>query len=1799
MVNNWRRRIVSMFLAIFMIFNIIPINLVAEVTTNMGSYKQIVKKAEITTGQYLLVADAAYCPDKLNGSWVLTKSFAEVSKNTAKDAWTITVNEDGTVKLADPDGNYIAPASSSNQIQKNEYNWLVEEADGNQFMFKGIDIDKVLAVNKDSENKIRAYKAATAEGAKYINSFALYQYTGVPGAEEDEIQPPVDIPASEILKDGDEVVIYNVSAKGVLAGQDDNETSPSVENAAAKLNGGAVEASNGARVFTVETNGEYFRFKTENDGYLCSNGTGSNAFYEKEALEDADWKIESYNGGYLMESRTAKFNDKYSQYLEYYSGSYKTYSKQNETDKNIFTFKFYPCSNTSLTDGVVNEPTVDFIGLADAFVNEAYEVKFTIDAVFGVKEDVSVILDETELEVTLENDTYTAVIPAEKVTGDKLIVNVAATDLKDQAISATAEITVIDVPVIHSVTPVEGSQTGDNKKPEFTVAFGNAGENPTVNLTLKAGAATLVQNAEMTVEGNKASYMPTAELADGRYNVTVVLKRADEKETTKSWSFTVGEADAQLYFGQLHSHTTYSDGSGTLESALDYIKNLPESANVDFVAFTDHSNYFDEKTAANPEEALYDMSKATAYSQATWKKFKDTVNNFNDENTDVIALGGFEMTWSGGPGHINTFNTPGIVSRNNTTLNNKTNDAGLKAYYNLLSQSEGEGSLSQLNHPGKTFGTFADFAYWNATIDTRVQMVEVGNGEGAIGSGGYYPSYEQYTIALDKGWHVAPTNNQDNHKGRWGNANDARDVVLTDDFTEQGLYDAIRERRMYSTEDKNLEVYYTLNGEQLGSIISEKPGTAIINVEVNDPDSLDKISKVEVIVNSGKVAYTWDNAAELEAGVLTCTLDVSDAVSYYYIRVTQEDGDLAVTAPVWVGETMKIGISSIECGTSTPVTGEELTLTTNLFNAESKDVKVKKVTYTTNGSQILYTDNEVKTIPSSSSLDVKYNFTPEVAKMTTITVTAVIEVSGEELTFTKDITLDILEASKLAYIGIDASHYNEYVAGNYKDSMGNFSELAAEQSVRTVQLNTSEDLIKACENAEGKYRALVLTVPSRRNGTALRDPYLNYTDAEIAAIKAFNQAGGTVVVAGWSDVYENYGQFPEEDHMSAQQNKLLAALGSSLRIGDDGTNDATLNGGQSYRLYFSTYNFDSFLMDGVEADAEHPNDTLYSQVFSQYGGASIYTVDAVGNPSSEMPGTVTPVVYGHATTYSKNTDKVGVAGDDMPKYPVAEGDDRLLILASEQIGSQGLIVVSGAAFMSNFEVQVTVEDTNAEKNYSNYNICENLIKFTNPTEITSISEVQAAESEGIKYTVEGTVTSNASGYDKDTAFFDCIYIQDETAGINCFPVSGDFKIGDKVRVTGTTSSYQGERQLAVTDIEKIGTGEAVQPETVTAKQVNDGLVLGKLIALSGDIVAVQEENGLIQTIMVKDQAGDTARVFIDGYITTAYDVENAVVGNEITVVGLASYDESFDGIAPRIRVRDRKDVTCTEKQGNNTPEDKPEDKPNDTPGDSSDDEPSTGGSSGSGSSGGSSSSSQPNKTEDKTLEGVNVATSSKVEVTLNKVSDAVTKAVKAYNDKNKNTIITAGVAVTSKDFTEPAMLTLPLDKAALNTADKLAIVKVDVNEKGEVAVKLFGGKLDAEKGTVSTYINETGNYFVAKTEGFTSINLVINNQTSVINDNNHMLDAAPVIIENRTMVPLRFIAEAFGADIKWDNKKKTVGIEMGDQTLEMTINKEIEGFGAAPMIMNKRTMVPIRYISEQLGANVIWVPSTQEIVIVK
>ena len=1503
---------------------------------------------QLTDGSYVMIVSTGYAPLELSGKWltVVQPTVAEDKVTKTEGAvWTLKVSGQ-SVTLTDKNGMAIAPSGgNSNGIQSGNYSWAWSFSAENQtFKFMGAGDDTVtLASNTSTDstyggfNKFKAYKNNTVASQQYPCEFTLYR---VDPASAD--QPSGDLP-----KPGDKFVIYNQNAQAVLAAENDSK---SIDKADTEVKDGKATPANGAVVFTVEQNGEYLRFKSEAYGYLCSNGTGNNAFYSKDFSEegvttdDADWLVRECSGGvggYEMESRTAKFNNRYSQWLEYYSDSFKTYSmdKSKVTDYTIYSFFFYPVADgVNVDGGLVVQPTITFPEtMLPAYVGSDYEFELEIDTIYEIdnpwieysvkKADgtyipgISQLQGNTDVEVLdgfttgkgrVHITVFDSDIAKAAEAGSTMTLTFAFKDIKGNEARASYTVDILDEPVISNVTPAQGAQTGAEKRPTISAEISNAGENASVTMTVNS------EKVDAVYANGKVTYTPAADMADGKVTVTVTVTRADEKETSKTWSFTIGEATFQRYFGQLHSHTQYSDGAGSLENALAYIKALPDNANVDFVAFTDHSNYFDKSGAANPEGALYDMSLASAASQNLWNEYKNAVATFNAANAgSMVAIAGFEMTWSGGPGHINTFNTPGIVSRNNTTLNNKTKDAGLQAYYKLLSQTEGANSISQFNHPGTTFGNFIDFGYWDAVVDTRMYMVEVGNGEGQIGAGGYYPSYEQYIMALDKGWHVAPTNNQDNHKGRWGNANDARDVILTDDFTEDGIYAALRARRMYATEDKNLDLDYTVNGNMMGSII-DVPEKLNFEISFNDPDRTDSIAKVELVVNSGKVAYTWDSAADLAKG--SVSVELAPEYTYYFVRVTEGDGDLAVTAPVWVGESLKLGISKAECGTSTPVTDEELTITTTFFNSEAKPATIKSITYAIGGEPIGTVTDPIA-LAASSTQDVEFKYTPTKARIMTVKITAVIEQDGKEYTFTKDVTLDVLDASKLVYIGIDASHYNEYVAGNYKDSMGNFGELAAAYSVRTVTLKTSEELIAACGNS--KYKAIILTAPSRRLEAAQKDPK-TYSTEELNAIKTFNDNGGMVILAGWSDNYENYDVIqnnPAIKHMAATQNEVLAKLGSSLRISDDATYDdvrSAADGVDKWRLYFSSYNMENPLLNGVEFDAEHPYDKLYTERFSHYGGASIYAVDASGNATSTLPATVSPAVYGHATTYSVDVDKDGLGGAGIPKYTFAKNDDRLMVMASEQLEGKGLIIVSGAAFMSNFEVQYQVSDSGAEKNYSNYKICQNLVSMLNQTEITKIADVQAETEEGVKFTVEGIVTSNASGYNKDTAFFDCIYVQDNTAGINAFPVAGNFKIGDKVRVTGTTSSYQGERQLAVTKtkIEKIADAEAPTPVEVTAAQINDGSVLGSLVKIKGTITRVEEAEGKIQTIMVRDAAGKEARVFIDGYITKDKEVQNAIVGNQVEAVGLASYDNTFvlsDGtpVYPRIRIRDRADVVCT------------------------------------------------------------------------------------------------------------------------------------------------------------------------------------------------------------------------------------------------------------------------------------------------
>ena len=108
----------------------------------------------------------------------------------------------------------------------------------------------------------------------------------------------------------------------------------------------------------------------------------------------------------------------------------------------------------------------------------------------------------------------------------------------------------------------------------------------------------------------------------------------------------------------------------------------------------------------------------------------------------------------------------------------------------------------------------------------------------------------------------------------------------------------------------------------------------------------------------------------------------------------------------------------------------------------------------------------------------------------------------------------------------------------------------------------------------------------------------------------------------------------------------------------------------------------------------------------------------------------------------------------------------------------------------------------------------------------------------------------------------------------------------------------------------------------------------------------------------------------------------------------------------------------------------------------------------------------------------------------------------------------------------------------------------------------------------------------------------------VIDGNNQTYDQMPQIMNDRTLVPLRGIFEALGAKVSWVDETKTIIGSKGDKTIVLQVgnttasmNNQMITLDAAPAIVNSRTMVPVRFISETLGARVDWVADTRTVVI--
>ncbi|MFC2174174.1 CehA/McbA family metallohydrolase, partial [Acidobacteriota bacterium] len=335
----------------------------------------------------------------------------------------------------------------------------------------------------------------------------------------------------------------------------------------------------------------------------------------------------------------------------------------------------------------------------------------------------------------------------------------------------------------------------------------------------------------------------------------------------------------QHFYGYLHSHTGYSDGEpGSVPfDAYVYAWNF----GLDFLAVTDH-NYM--LTIAEYREGLRQAADSSVQGE-------------------FAAIYGMEWGRIANGGHLVLLDVPALLGWDPYEYEIHTPlDQYLNLYLTLAEISEPGQALALMAHP--QIGDYEDYAYRAIDGDDVVQLLSVVNGPASLnatdmsGEGAVYQA--RYFDTLAQGWHLAPTADQDNHEPNWGASSQGRTVILAEELTPRSILEALSLRRCYATMDHNLKLEFSINDWWTYGERVFQSGDLRIYALVEDGDG-EPVRDLEIYTGrsgSGNPPQVCLSASG--TGIIDATFSPPPGENYYFVKVTQEDGHKAWSAPVWV-----------------------------------------------------------------------------------------------------------------------------------------------------------------------------------------------------------------------------------------------------------------------------------------------------------------------------------------------------------------------------------------------------------------------------------------------------------------------------------------------------------------------------------------------------------------------------------------------------------------------------------------------------------------------------------------------------------------------------------------------------------------------------------------------------------------------------------------------------------------------------------------------------------------------------------
>ncbi|MCC2974729.1 CehA/McbA family metallohydrolase [Massilia sp. IC2-476] len=366
-----------------------------------------------------------------------------------------------------------------------------------------------------------------------------------------------------------------------------------------------------------------------------------------------------------------------------------------------------------------------------------------------------------------------------------------------------------------------------------------------------------------------------------------------------------------VYLANLHSQSNHSDGGGALDDCKGAQEPLkakygPEAAfayargrGLDILAVSEHNHMYDGSDGTNLEgdpTKAKDLFKAGLASAAA----------FNATKPGFLALYGMEWGVINNGGHINIFNSDELLGWESNALgelmaDTRTPRNDYAALYSLMRQRGWVGQFNHPSHSGQFIVNGVPLGY-TPDGDEAMALCEVMNSTAfSVNDSETEKRRSNFEQAcnrlLEAGYHVAFSTNQDNHCANWGASYTNRTGILLPNgtaLTRDSFVEALKARRVFATMDKGSQLVLTANGKLMGERFTNRgPLKLVANFASSAGKKVAAVSIMEGVPGRNGTVTEVSNLA-------TSTFTPAPGKHFYYARVTQEDGNVLWSAPVWV-----------------------------------------------------------------------------------------------------------------------------------------------------------------------------------------------------------------------------------------------------------------------------------------------------------------------------------------------------------------------------------------------------------------------------------------------------------------------------------------------------------------------------------------------------------------------------------------------------------------------------------------------------------------------------------------------------------------------------------------------------------------------------------------------------------------------------------------------------------------------------------------------------------------------------------